>query len=160
MNNTLRVCGAAVVISAAFACATAGGSSPTTATASRVNPDSISLAEIDATQNLRNAYDVVQRLRPTWITKARSGGFSMSGTQINAPSSGGSTALGGNSTGGGRIMVYLDDARMGTLSALSDIPISSIASIRFMDPATATALLPGLSTDVIAGAIVVHSRIR
>src|SRR5438552_4143323 len=133
MNNTLRLCAAALVISGAFACATAGGSGPTTATASKVNADSISLAEIDAMQNLRNAYDVVQRLRPTWITKARSGGISMSGTQINAPTTKGMTALGGNSTGGGMIMVYLDNARLGTLNALSDIPTSSIASIRFMD---------------------------
>jgi hypothetical protein len=64
----------------------------------------------------------------------------------------------GNSSRGGLILVYLDNARLGDIRALSDIPINAISTIQFMDPSTATALLPGLSSYTIAGAIVVHSR--
>ena len=138
------------LLATGVSCASAGPASSTAAT-SKVNQTLISAEEIAATPNLRDAYEVVQRLRPTWLTKMSTQGVSMSGTNI-------ATGQGGFVSGG--VIVYLDDARMGGLSALKDIPLGLISNIQYMDAATATALLPGLTSYVIAGAIVVHARNR
>lgn len=155
MKRNLLPIAVAAFLLAVGACASAGPPGATTASTSKANPDSISAAEIETVPSVRNAYDIVQRLRPTWLTKAKSGGISISGSQMSAP--GGSGILGG-SAGGGAVLVFEDNSRVGDLSALNDISASSISAIRFMDAATATALLPGLSSQVFAGAIVVHLR--
>ena len=131
-------------------CATAGGSASTTSSNSKANPSLISTIEIETTANLKDAYEAVQRLRPNWLTRAQSEGLTLSGTSMA-----GSV---GSTSRGGQILVYLDNARLGGLQSLTEIPISNVGTIQFMDPATATALLPGLSSYTIAGAIVVHSR--
>jgi hypothetical protein len=159
MKNHVSLLGVAAALAVVAACATSG-TTPSAATSSRVNPDSISLAEIEATPNVRNAYEIVQRLRPTWLTKARNSGISLSGTQVYTPTSTGTAGMAGNSTSGGRILVYLDNTQLGDASTLSDVQTNSIGSIRFMDASTATALLPGVPPEVIAGAIVIHSHSR
>lgn len=131
-------------------CATAGGSATTTSSNSKPNPTLISTIEIETTANIKDAYEAVQRLRPNWLTHAQSEGFTLSGTSMAGSA--------GASSRGGVILVYFDNARLGGLPSLKEIPISNVGTIQFMDPATATALLPGLSSYTIAGAIVVHSR--
>jgi hypothetical protein len=151
-----------LMLATLVACASSGGTTPaaaTTGTAAkasspkvRTNPDLITKAEIDA-GGYRDAYDVVQRLRPTWFTKAKSSGAqSMGGIQV----SGGSGVQSG-STGGG-LLVYLGSTRMGGPEALRDIPATSISALQYMDAATATARLPGIGSTVISGAIVATSR--
>lgn len=138
------------VASSVIACSSSGNSTSISASQTKPNPNLISTAEIESVPNARDGREIIQKLRPTWLTRAKSEGITMSGTSMA-----GSV---GNSSRGGLILVYLDNARLGDIRALSDIPINAISTIQFMDPSTATALLPGLSSYTIAGAIVVHSR--
>lgn len=148
--NALRALSVAAVVLSSGACVTAGGNNSTTSTNTKVDSNLITSREIDAIPNLRDALQAVQRIRPSWLTKAQSEGFTLSGTSMAGSA--------GSSSRGGLVLVYLDNARLGGLKSLADIPITIISNIQFMDPATATALLPGLSSYTIAGAIVVHSR--
>ncbi|MDP9200346.1 MAG: TonB-dependent receptor plug domain-containing protein [Gemmatimonadota bacterium] len=131
---------ALVVISGTLGCSSSSGATPKTSATPKADPDLISTAEIDS-QSFRDAYDVVQRLRPTWFTRK----------------SGSSSARRMGVSGSG-LVVYLDNARMGGVDALRQLNTSAIESLRFMDAATATATLPGLGSSVIAGAIVVRTR--
>lgn len=158
MRRLLAVLSLCLMIAGVGACATSGaatsGASGSRSAAAKVktNPEVISTAEIDA-GGFRDAYDVVQRLRPTWFTKARSSSAqSMGGIQM---SGGGGVQSG--STGIG-LIVYLDNTRMGGTDALKDIPATAIRSLQYMDAATATAKLPGLGSTIISGAIVAASR--
>jgi hypothetical protein len=128
----------------ATGCASSGAGTSTAGASARTNPNLISTAEIDA-NNLRDGYEIVQRLRPNWLTLSTSTVASMSGSAH------------GNSIGG--VVVYLDNAKLGGPDVLRDISASTIGTIQYMDAATATATLTGLGSDVITGAIVVHSRI-
>ncbi|SRR6266542_3595663 len=130
-----------------ISCATSPAVNQSGVTAAKVNQNLITTAEVDAATGMRDAYDLVQRLRPTWLTKERPAG-SMSGS-----------VLGQTGGAGGGLLVYLDNARLGGVSALRDIPASVIGSLEFMDAATATATLPGVGSTSISGAIVVHSRV-
>lgn len=145
-----------LMIAAVAACASTGGTAGSSGSKVKANPDVITTAEIDA-GNFRDAYDVVQRLRPTWFTKARaSTSGTLSGTQV-AGSGGGMSGVQPNSSGGG-LVVYLDNTRMGGPEALRDLPATSISSLQYMDAATATAKLPGLGSSIITGAIVASAR--
>jgi hypothetical protein len=141
-----------LMIAAVVACASSGGTAGSSGPKVKTNPDVISKAEIDA-GGYRDAYDVVQRLRPTWFTKSRSSSAqSMGGMQVS-----GGAGVQSGSTGAG-LVVYLDNTRMGGPEALKDMPATSIESLQYMDAATATAKLPGLGSSVITGAIVAASR--
>ena len=133
-----------LLVALAFISVTVGCSSPKTTTqtsaAPKANPDLISTAEIDS-QTFRDAYDVVQRLRPDWFTRKT-----------------GSSAARRMGTSGSGLVVYLDNARMGGIEALRQLNTSGIESLQFMDAAIATATLPGLGSSVISGAIVVRTR--
>jgi hypothetical protein len=123
----------------------------------KTNPDFIARSEIDAA-TFRDAYDIVQRLRPNWFTKSRaSSAGSLSGTQV-AGSSGSMSGV-QPSGGGGSLVVYLDNSRMGGPEALRDMSASSISSLQYMDAATATAKLPGIGSTIVSGAIVATSRV-
>jgi hypothetical protein len=145
-----------LMIAAVVACASTGGTAGSSSAKVKSNPDVITTAEIDA-GNFRDAYDVVQRLRPTWLTKARaSSSGSLSGTQVSG-SAGGMSGV-QPASGGGGLVVYLDNTRMGGPEALRDMPASSVSSLQYMDAATATAKLPGLGSSIITGAIVASAR--
>jgi hypothetical protein len=131
-------------------CATGAGSAAAPGSSAKTNPNLITTTEIEA-GTFRDAYDVVQRLRPTWFTKANSSGGTLRGTQVGG--GGGTQTLSRND-----LVVYLDNTRMGGVTALRDISASSIRSLEYMDAALATARLPGLGSSVIAGAIVATSR--
>ena len=94
------VCGSVLLA----ACATSGAEWKRSG--AKTNADFITTAEIDAA-TFRDAYDIVQRLRPNWFTKARaSSGGGLSGTQV----SGSSAVQSGGNVG---LVVYLDNAKMG-----------------------------------------------
>jgi len=131
-------------------CATAAGSGAPSGSSAKTNPNLITTTEIES-GTFRDAYDIVQRLRPTWFTKANASGGTLRGTQVGG--GGGTQTLSRND-----LVVYLDNTRMGGVTALRDISASSIRSLEYMDAALATARLPGLGSSVIAGAIVATSR--
>jgi hypothetical protein len=150
--NAALVCGSVLLL----ACATAGANGAGGAAKTKTNSELITTAEIDA-GTFRDAYDIVQRLRPNWFTKARaSSGGGLSGTQVSGSGSG---MTGVQSAGSGvGLVVYLDNARMGGTETLRDMSASSISSLQYMDAATATAKLPGIGSSIVSGAIVVTSR--
>jgi hypothetical protein len=136
-----------VVLLAAGACASAGAGSASSA--AKAIPNLITTAEIDS-GSFRSAYDVVQRLRPNWFTKAAQAGSQTMGV---------SATSGTQTSGGSGLVVYLDNTRKGGIQALRDLTASGIGSLEFMDAATAQARLPGIGSSIISGAIVAHSRI-
>ncbi len=140
MRSLLQLLVALVAISGAVDCSSSSGATPKTSAIPKADPDLISTAEIDS-QSFRDAYDVVQMLRPTWFTRKR-----------------GSSSTRGMAVSGSGLVVYLDNTRMGGIEALRQLNTSAIESLRFMDAAIATATLPGLGSSVIAGAIVARSR--
>jgi hypothetical protein len=144
-----------LLAAATFACASASGSSSTASPAgsTQSTSDFITTTEIESAA-FRDAYDVVQRLRPTWFTKARAAGSSGSigGTQVG----GGNMAVQSSNSVG--LVVYLDNTRMGGPQTLRDISASSIKSLQYLDAAAATARLPGLGSSIVSGAIVATSR--
>src|SRR4051812_4469217 len=151
--NAALVCGSVFLV----ACATASANGTGGAAKTKTNSELITTAEIDA-GTFRDAYEIVQRLRPNWFTKARaSSSGSLSGTQVSG--SGGSMSGVQSGSGGGTLVVYLDNTRMGGTDALRDMSASSIASLQYMDAATATAKLPGIGSTVVSGAIVATSRV-
>ncbi len=135
-----------VTIGSALGCSAATTSASSSATKS--DAEVVSVAEIRS-QDFRNAYEVVQRLRPTWLTKN------------TAPTRLGMTVGGGGGVqtdSGSGLLVYLDNTRLGGVNALRDITVAGIGSIEYMDAAKATATLPGIGSSAVSGAIVVHSR--
>jgi len=135
----------AVLAAAVVGCASSGTTTNGPAKP-RTDPNLITAAEIDS-QPFRDAYDVVQRLRPSWYTQK-------SGTST-ARRMGTSSS---NSDIGAGLVVYLDNSRLGEVDALHQLTPNSIQSLQFLDAAAATAMLPGIGTSVISGAIVVRSR--
>jgi hypothetical protein len=97
------------------ACAT--GSSGT-----RRNRDVITLSEIEG-QNLFNAWELVQQLRPNWLRPRGIQTFTNEVTNTNT-------------SGYARIMV--DDLPPRDLDALRDIRVVSIAEVRYINPRDAT----------------------
>jgi hypothetical protein len=140
MRGLLKTLAALAVIGVTLSCSTSSGAAPKTSAQPKADPDVISTAEIDS-QAFRDAYDVVQRLRPTWFNRKTG---SSSARRLGNPGSG--------------LVVYLDNARMGGVEALRQLNTRGIESLQFMDAAVATAMLPGLGSSVIAGAIVARSR--
>jgi hypothetical protein len=143
-----------LLIAVAVACATTGGSNSSSSAPSagskKSSSDYITSAEIES-GTYRDAYDIVQQLRPAWLNKAQSPG-GLSGMSV---SGGTGVQSSGNAAG---LVVYLDNTRMGGPASLRDISAPSIRSLQYMDGATATAKLPGLGSSIVAGAIVVTSR--
>ena len=128
------------LVSVTLGCSPASGAKPSTSAAPKTDPDLITTSEIDS-QPFRDAYDIVQRLRPTWFTRKS-----------------GSSSARRMGTSGSGLVVYLDNTRMGGIEALRQLNTAGIGSLQFMDAAIATATLPGLGSSVIAGAIVARAR--
>jgi hypothetical protein len=87
---------------------------------------------------VQTAYGIVQRLRPAML-RVRSGSASSS--------QGGTSSMDFSAT---EIAVYLDNQKMGGLQALSDIMLSQIKEIRYLNASDATTLF---GTGNAAGAI-------
>ena len=145
MRLFARTLAAIVVACGTMSCSSASSGAPKTS-APKADPDVITITEIDS-QPWRDAYDIVQVLRPSWFSR-KSGSASTRRMGVSTSNSG---------IGAG-LLVYIDNSRMGGVEALRQIRPASIESLTFMDAATATAKLPGVGMSVITGAIVARSR--
>lgn len=101
--------------------------------------DRLSRAQIMAPE-VSTLYDVVQRLRPRWLR-----------------ASGGEPAnlLGGSYAG--RVVVYQNQAYLGDVEVLRQMAPDAAQELRYLDGPTASATLPGLSGQMVSGAIVIYT---
>jgi hypothetical protein len=127
------------VLTLAVLFASAGCASSATPPATRAARNIITRAEIDVTP-AHSAYELVSRLRPTWLRATAPG--SISGGAIRSQVT----------------LVYLDDIRLGGVEALRTIGTLPIRSIRFLDATEAGIVLRDIGTQPIAGAIVIRTR--
>lgn len=133
-SSSFRYLSILAALSSAIGCAPG----PATVSANQSAADFVTSVEIAAIP-ASSAYDLVSRLRPSWL---RSGGIS--------------------SISGGRIssqvtLVYLDGTKMGEINALSTISANGIQTMRWLDAARAQTLLREIGTEAIAGAIVLST---
>jgi hypothetical protein len=98
------------------------------------DPDVILEDEI-AASGARNAYEVVERLRPRWL---RSG--PPRSTRLDTV-----------------ILVYLDGNRLGDIDALRNLPVEHVRHMHVLDSAEA-GMLAGLGSQHVERAIMVASR--
>lgn len=119
----------------AAACASSGGGGTTT----RSNPDSITRAEVSAS-NATNAYELVSRLRPNWLRATPTG------------------TIGGGAITNQAILVYLDRQRLESLDALKTLSVEVIDSANWIDPSRVQTVMPDVPSGPIAGAIVIRTR--
>ena len=98
----------------------------------------ITRTEIEAAE-VRNAHELVQRLRPRWLV-AR-----------------GPRSLGTLPTS---ILVYVNSSRVGDVESLRQIETESIAEMEYLDGPRASATLPGIGSAHVAGAIVIKTTPR
>ena len=146
MRGLLQMSIGVAVISVTLGCAASSGAAPRSSATPKSDPDVITTSEIES-QPFRDAYDIVQRLRPAWFTR-KSG----SATARRIGVSGSSSSIGAG------LLVYLNNARLGGVDALRQLSASNIESLQFLDAATATATLSGIGSSVVSGAIVVRMR--
>lgn len=119
------------VVGSAAACATSGG------TAVRSDPTEISSAEIAEMEGrVTNLYDLVQRLRPRWLSIRGDRSFG-SGTEV---------------------VVYQDQTLLGGTETLRNIDLGYAVSLEYLDASQAVAQLAGLGSRRIEGAIVINTR--
>ena len=116
------------------ACASTGSSSGT-----RRSPDLITGDEI-AGSGASNALEAITRLRPNWM-RAR-----------------GTSSIAGGNIRNQVIAVYMDGQRLGDSTSLRTLSVAGIQSMQWLDAARASAVLSGLGSEAIAGAIVIKSR--
>jgi hypothetical protein len=88
------------------------------------------LREVDA----RNLYDVIERLRPRWLTVR--GGPRSFGLETE-------------------IVVFQNEMYLGDVSTLRNLGADGVYTIRWLDGPTASATLPGMSSRHVSGAIVI-----
>ena len=69
MRAFIRTFIAASLVISALGCSSASSSGTNTAATPKANPDLITTGEIDS-QPFRDAYDIVQMLRPTWFSNS------------------------------------------------------------------------------------------
>lgn len=120
-------------IVALVACASTG----TTAGGARHQADLITAPEI-ASSGTTNAWDLINRLRPTWLKQQAVGSIGGSArTQV--------------------IAVYIDGHRFGDISSLQTVSASGIRSIQWLDAARAATVLTEVGSDPIAGAIIIKT---
>ncbi len=102
----------------------------------RRNPNLIGIAEIQEMQQagVRDLYELVSRLRPTWLQTRSERSLQLETT----------------------VLVYHNETRLGGIDALRGYPLVNIASVRYLDAAQA-GLLPGASSAHVEGAIVIRT---
>lgn len=92
--------------------------------------------QIAGVQGARNLYDVVQRLRPRWLT-IRAEFRSITGESA-------------------QILVYQDKSRLGGVGMLRQLDPAVAHELRYLDGPTASGTLPGIGMGThVAGAIIV-----
>jgi len=118
----------AVLALGTAACASSSTSSSGTAAATsgpKPTPTLITSDEI-ARVSVQNAYEVVQKLRPSMLRQRQvASANGQGGMAADAPAKTGTTV---NS---GALVVYVDGTRLGDVDQLRGIPATSIASLRY-----------------------------
>ena len=130
---TLRRIVFAAALPACFACAHGAGRG---GSARGIDLNIITREQIREL-DVRTAYDVVERLRPRWLT-VRGGPRSFQ-TETE-------------------VVVFQDEAYLGNQDVLLRMGTEGIYSIRYLDGTTASATLPGMSSRHVAGAIIISMR--
>jgi hypothetical protein len=105
----------------------------TTRTAAPHDRERISFQEIQSLSAARTAYDVVQQLRPAWLSRR-----GQTSTRTDNP-----------------VIVYIGGARVGGVERLQDVLRSDVLEIRHLDSVNATRVY---GTGHSSGAIVVTLR--
>lgn len=116
----------------------------------RKDANHLLLEEIKST-SARNVYELVQSQRPQWLRV--NGRQTMRTTTVQVTDGRGNVAD-AKITDEPPIVVYLNNARFGTVDSLRDLPLDNITALEFVPPARATLLWGG---GHIHGAIVVHT---
>lgn len=124
---------AMVVVLVSAACA-AGG-----ATGSGRSQSVITQTELESVR-ATSLYDAVQRLRPRWLS-VRS-----------------NQTLGGG--GATAIVVYQNQSRLGGIEILQQLDTEAALWLEYLDGPTASASLPGIGSQDVEGAIIVHTTPR
>ncbi|MFW5947435.1 MAG: hypothetical protein ACOCUW_02980 [Gemmatimonadota bacterium] len=114
------------------------GCASTGAGGSGSDPDELTREEILSVE-ASNLYEVVQRLRPRWLTAERRAGERSFGLQVN-------------------VLVYQGQTRLGTVEVLGNWSPSAVYGMEWLDGPEASATLPGLGSQHVAGAIVLQTR--
>lgn len=103
----------------------------------RHDPDYISREEIMSV-DARSLYDVVNRLRPRWLSAGRRAGERSFGLSTE-------------------VVVYQDQIFLGSIDTLGNWSPSAAYGLTWLDASTASATLPALGSRHVAGAIVIHT---
>lgn len=108
-------------------------------TSVRRDPNTISSAEVEEMRQagVTDLYELVHRRRPMWLRTRSERSFRLETV----------------------ILVYINEARLGTVEALRGYPLHSIVALRFLD-APQAGLLPGAGSTHVDGAIVVETGAR
>ncbi len=101
--------------------------------------DHITHEELVSVSSASNLWEVVQRLRPRWLTPE-------GGVRYSLESSG--------------VVLYQDQTRLGDSDMLRQFPPDMAYELRWLDGVTAAATLPGLGSVRVNGAIVIYTRPR
>jgi multidrug efflux pump subunit AcrA (membrane-fusion protein) len=117
-------CVATIALFAATACAS---SSPSSATSNgpKPGPNLITADEI-ARVNVQNAFEAVQKLRPSMLRQRQiASANGQGGLAKDVP------PATGTSVSAGQLVVYMDNTRLGDVEQLRQIPASSVAALRY-----------------------------
>jgi hypothetical protein len=98
--------------------------------------DGITAEEI-AQSGARDAFELVQSLRPTWLRPRGQETFRDNPTGVIAGSPGGGSVV-QLQPGIGGVKVYMDEALLGDVSTLHEIPVVTVTGAEFITPAEAT----------------------
>ena len=119
-----------VAITFAAACASSSSSSGTSG-APRSSPNLITAEEISRI-NVQNAYEAVQKLRPSMLRQRQvASANGQGGIAGDAP------PITGTGVQSGAVVVYVDNTRLGDADQLRGIAASSIAAVRYFSASEA-----------------------
>lgn len=119
MNRSLRNLIVPLAAVALAACASSSSVPGGTPDEPRSDPDMITREEIDRSPGSRNAYELIQSIRPQWlITRGLTNLRQASGAED--------------------IVVYMDNARLGYREELRRVPLGGVRYLQFYDARRAT----------------------
>lgn len=138
-RSTVRTAALSVLLAAAQACASSGGTKPDVQQSSR---DRVTSIEISSTPG-SNAYDLVSRLRPQWLKAS------------GMASIGGGT---GSRTSSQVTLVYLDGSKIGELESLRSISSTGIKSMEWISSTRAPIVFTDIGSDAVNGVISIKTK--
>jgi hypothetical protein len=122
-----------IAVAATSGCAATGA-------ASGSNQSIITQEELAAT-GANTLHEAIQRLRPRWLTVRSSQTF-------------------GGGAGETAILVYQNQTRLGGVDVLRELSPTVAVWIQYLDGPTASASLPGIGSQDVEAAIVIHTTPR